>query len=37
LRAGAPLAPPAWSYEAPRPAMQQVAGRIGFWQDVEVG
>ena len=27
----------AWSYEAPRPAMQQVAGRFGFWQDVEVG
>ncbi len=27
----------AWSYEAPRPAMQQVAGRFGFWEDVEVG
>jgi uncharacterized protein (DUF427 family) len=27
----------AWSYEAPQPAMQQVAGRIGFWQEVEVG
>jgi uncharacterized protein (DUF427 family) len=27
----------AWSYEAPRPAMQQVAHRFGFWQDVEVG
>ena len=26
----------AWSYEAPRPAMQQVAGRFGFWEDVEV-
>jgi uncharacterized protein (DUF427 family) len=26
----------AWSYEAPRPRMQQVAGRVGFWQDVEV-
>jgi len=26
----------AWSYEAPRPAMQQVAQRIGFWEDVEV-
>jgi uncharacterized protein (DUF427 family) len=26
----------AWSYEAPRPRMQQVAGRFGFWQDVEV-
>jgi uncharacterized protein (DUF427 family) len=27
----------AWSYEAPRPAMQQVAGRFGFWEDVRVG
>jgi uncharacterized protein (DUF427 family) len=27
----------AWSYEAPRPNMQQVAHRFGFWQDVEVG
>jgi uncharacterized protein (DUF427 family) len=27
----------AWSYEAPRPAMRQVAGRIGFWGEVEVG
>jgi uncharacterized protein (DUF427 family) len=26
----------AWSYEAPRPAMQQTAGRVGFWQEVEV-
>jgi len=26
----------AWCYEAPRPAMQQVRGRFGFWQDVEV-
>ena len=26
----------AWSYEAPRPAMRQVADRFGFWQDVEV-
>ena len=26
----------AWVYEAPRPAMQQVSGRFGFWQDVEV-
>jgi len=26
----------AWSYEAPRPKMQQVAHRFGFWQDVEV-
>jgi uncharacterized protein (DUF427 family) len=27
----------AWSYEAPRPAMKRVAGRFGFWGDVEVG
>ncbi|HKA70870.1 MAG TPA: DUF427 domain-containing protein [Xanthobacteraceae bacterium] len=27
----------AWSYEAPRPALQQTAGRFGFWQDVKVG
>ena len=27
----------AWSYEAPRPAIRQVAGRLGFWEDVEVG
>jgi uncharacterized protein (DUF427 family) len=26
----------AWSYEAPRPAMRQVARRFGFWEDVEV-
>lgn len=26
----------AWSYEAPRPEMKQVAGRFGFWQDVKV-
>jgi uncharacterized protein (DUF427 family) len=26
----------AWSYEAPRPTMQQVAGRFGFWEDVRV-
>jgi uncharacterized protein (DUF427 family) len=26
----------AWSYEAPRPKMQRVGGRFGFWQDVEV-
>jgi uncharacterized protein (DUF427 family) len=24
----------AWRYEAPRPAMNQVAGRFGFWKDV---
>jgi uncharacterized protein (DUF427 family) len=27
----------AWCYEAPRPAMKQVAQRFGFWQDVKVG
>ena len=27
----------AWSYEVPRPAMQQVGGRFGFWEDVKVG
>ena len=26
----------AWSYEAPRPSMQRVAHRIGFWNEVEV-
>lgn len=26
----------AWSYEAPRPSMQAVGGRFGFWEDVEV-
>jgi uncharacterized protein (DUF427 family) len=27
----------AWSYEAPRPNMKQVASRFGFWEDVKVG
>jgi uncharacterized protein (DUF427 family) len=27
----------AWIYEAPQPAMRQVAGRIGFWKDVKIG
>ena len=27
----------AWAYEAPRPAMAQVAGRFGFWEEVAVG
>lgn len=27
----------AWSYEAPRPSMQHVGGRFGFWEDVSVG
>jgi uncharacterized protein (DUF427 family) len=26
----------AWSYEAPRPEMEHVAGRMGFWEDVQV-
>ena len=26
----------AWSYEAPRPKMRQVADRFGFWEDVDV-
>ena len=26
----------AWSYEAPRPAMQKVDRWIGFWRDVEI-
>ena len=26
----------AWSYESPRPEMRQIAGRFGFWEDVEV-
>ena len=33
---GARRARAAWSYEAPRPAMQQLARRIGFWQNVKV-
>ena len=27
----------AWRYEAPRPSMKHVAGRVGFWNEVEVG
>jgi len=27
----------AWSYESPRPAMADVGGRFGFWEDVHVG
>ena len=27
----------AWRYEAPRPSMSHVAGRFGFWEDVELG
>jgi uncharacterized protein (DUF427 family) len=26
----------AWSYEAPRPSMEAVGGRFGFWEDVRV-
>lgn len=27
----------AWSYEAPLAKMQPTAGRLGFWEEVEVG
>jgi len=27
----------AWSYEAPRPSLQHVGGRFGFWNEVAVG
>jgi uncharacterized protein (DUF427 family) len=27
----------AWIYEAPRGDLTHVAGRVGFWKDVEVG
>ena len=27
----------AWVYEAPQPRLSQVAGRVGFWEDVRVG
>jgi uncharacterized protein (DUF427 family) len=26
----------AWSYEAPRPTMESVRDRFGFWEDVKV-
>src|ERR1700722_10637731 len=26
----------AWSYEAPRPSLQHVGGRFGFWNEIEV-
>ena len=26
----------AWHYESPRPRMKQIAGRFGFWKNVEV-
>ena len=34
---GARHARAAWRYEAPRPAMNHVADRFGFWEDVELG
>ncbi len=27
----------AWVYEAPKPSMQAVGQRFGFWKDVQVG
>ena len=27
----------AWIYERPRPSKADTQGRVGFWQDVEVG
>jgi len=27
----------AWVYEAPQPVLKSVEGRVGFWQDVQVG
>ena len=27
----------AWSYKSPRPALQQIGGRFGFWEDVKIG
>ena len=27
----------AWSYETPRAALEKVAGRFGFWEDVKLG
>jgi uncharacterized protein (DUF427 family) len=27
----------AWSYEAPRPSLNHVGGRFGFWHEVDVG
>jgi uncharacterized protein (DUF427 family) len=26
----------AWVYEAPKPNKRELAGRFGFWEDVEV-
>jgi uncharacterized protein (DUF427 family) len=27
----------AWRYETPRPSMDHVADRFGFWEEIEVG
>jgi uncharacterized protein (DUF427 family) len=27
----------AWVYESPRPSKAETQGRVGFWQDVELG
>jgi uncharacterized protein (DUF427 family) len=27
----------AWVYEAPQPRLSRVAGRVGFWKDVQIG
>ena len=27
----------AWVYERPRPSKAETQGRVGFWQDVEIG
>jgi uncharacterized protein (DUF427 family) len=27
----------AWVYERPRPSKADTEGRVGFWQDIEVG
>jgi uncharacterized protein (DUF427 family) len=34
---GARHARAAWRYEAPRSAMNHVADRFGFWEDIELG
>lgn len=36
VRDGARSARAAWSYEAPRPKMQEIDHWIGFWEDVEI-
>ena len=27
----------AWSYESPQPALARLAGRVGFWGEVQLG